>query len=328
MRRREFIALLGGAAFPGSLAGYAQQPRLYRVGIILGAIPVSELSTYPPTSALVQGLRALGYVEGKNLVLEWRSAEMRYERVPEIVRELVSNNVDVLVVSTYPVALAARRATQTTPIVRATIADPVRFGLVTSLSRPGGNVTGISGMSEISGKRLALLNELAPRLTRVAVIRNSSIPTHATFWKETEVAARKLGVSLHPMEVRGPEDFESTFASAMQAKPEALLVLDDPLTVRYRHQIVRLAAKHRLVAMYGSREFTDEGGLISYGASQSDLFRRAANFVDKILKGAKPADLPVEQATTFELVINLKTAEALGLTIPSTLLARADEVIE
>ena len=325
MRRRKFIALFGGAALAGSLSGHAQQPRLYRVGIILAVLPVSELLTYPPTSAFVQGLRALGYVEGKNLVLEWRSAETRYERVPEIVRELESNNVDVLVASTYPVALAAKDATQTTPIVIVSVGT----GLVTSLSRPGGNVTGLSGMNdEISGKRLALLNELAPRLTRVAVIRNSSVPTHAIYWKETEVTARKLGVALHPIEVRGPEDFEATFAWAMQEKVEALLFFDDPLTVRYRHQVVRLAAKHQLVAMYGFREFTEEGGLMSYGASNFDAFRRAANFVDKILKGAKPADLPVEQATKFELVINLKTAVALGLTVPPALLARADEVIE
>ena len=190
-------------------------------------------------------------------------------------------------------------------------------------------MTGLSAMNdEISGKRLALLKELVPRLVRVAVIKNSSVPSHATFLKETEVAAQKLGVALHPIEVRGPEDFEPAFASAMQEKVEALLAFDDALTARYRHQIVGLAAKHRLVAIYGIREFPDEGGLISYGPSQSDLFRRAANFVDKILKGAKPADLPVEQPTKFELVINLKTAKAMGVTVPEGLLARADKVIE
>ena len=299
------------------------------MGVILGAIPVSQLPTYLPALALVQGLHALGYVEGKNLVLEWRSAETRYERIPEIIRELVSNNVDVLVVTTYPVALAAKDATQTTPIVTVTHPDPVGTGLVASLSRPGGNVTGLSAMNvETSGKRLALLKELVPRLSRIAVIRNSSIPTHANFWKETEVAARKFGVALHPIEVRGSDDFEPAFAWATQENVEALLVFDDALTVRYRHRIVRLAAKHGLVAMYGFRGFTDEGGLISYSANQSNLFQRAANFVDKILKGAKPADLPVEQATTFELVINLKTAQALGLTVPPALLARADEVVE
>ena len=260
MKRREFFAL--GAAFAGSLSGHAQQRRPYRVGIILGAIPVSELSTYLPARALVQGLHALGYVEGKNLVLEWRSAETRYERIPGIIRELVSNNVDVLVVTTYPVALAAKDATQTTPIVTVTHPDPVGTGLVASLSRPGGNVTGLSAMNvETSGKRLALLKELVPRLSRIAVIRNSSIPTHANFWKETEVAARKFGVALHPIEVRGSDDFEPAFAWATQENVEALLVFDDALTVRYRHRIVRLAAKHSLVAMYGFRGFTTREGL-------------------------------------------------------------------
>jgi len=262
VKRRKFITVFGGAAFAGALSVRAQRPKAYRLGIILGGIPVTEVSSFPATRALVQELQALGYVEGKNLVLEWRSAEMRYELVADIVRELVSNDVDILVVNTNPVAVAAKRATQMTPIVMVSLPDPLGSGLVTSLSRPGGNVTGLSAIDdEISGKRLALLRDLVPWLARVAVIRNSSVPSHANFWKKTEVAAQGMGVTLYPVEVRGPGDFDSAFAAAMQAKAEALLAFDDPLTVRYRHQIVGLAAKHRLFAMYGFREFPDEGVL-------------------------------------------------------------------
>ena len=328
MKRREFIALLGGAPLAGLLPATAQQPaKMHRVGVILAGPPVADAPNL--AKGLVQGLHALGYVESKNLVLEWRSAEGRYERLPEIVRELVSANVDILLAATHPVALAAKNATQTIPIVMVLVPDPVGSGLVVSLSRPGGNLTGLTHISaEISGKRLALLKELLPELARVAILRNPSNAFHTTYWRETEVAARKLGVALHPVEVRRPDDFEAAFAAAAQAKAEALVAFDDPLTFQNRRQIVDLAAKARLPAMYGFREFADDGGLISYGANVFDIFQRSAGFVDKILKGAKPAELPVEQPTKFDFIVNLKTAKTLGLTVPATLLAQADEVIE
>jgi putative ABC transport system substrate-binding protein len=236
--------------------------------------------------------------------------------------------MDVLMAAISPAALAAKKATRTIPIVMIA-SDPVALGLVASLARPGGNVTGLSYFNEaIVAKRLELLKEFVPGLVRVAVLRNPLVATHATFWQETEVAARKLGVALQPLDVRGPEDFEAAFAAATRGNAQALVAFDDSLTFTDRPQIAALAASSRLPAMYGFREFPDDGGLISYGPSFVDLFRRAATYVDKILKGAKPSDLPVEQPTKFELVINRKTANALGLTVPPTLLAQADEVIE
>ncbi len=267
-------------------------------------------------------------MEGQTIALEVRWAEGRNERIPELVAELVGLKMDVLVVGSSAGALAAKKATGTIPIVMVA-ADPVGLGLVTSLARPGGNVTGLSYFNEaIIAKRLQLLKELVPGLARLAVLRNPIVAVHAIFWQETEVAARKLGVALQPLEVRGPEDFEAAFAAATRGNAQALIALDDALTLAHRPRIVALAASSRLPAMYGFREFPDDGGLMSYGPSFVVLHRRAATFVDKILKGAKPADLPVEQPTKFELVINRKTANALGLTVPSTLLAQADDVIE
>jgi putative tryptophan/tyrosine transport system substrate-binding protein len=267
-------------------------------------------------------------VEGQTIALEVRYAEGRMERIPELVAELVGLKMDVLMAAIGPAALAAKKATRTIPVVMIA-ADPVGLGLVASLARPGGNVTGLSYFNEaIIAKRLQFLKELVPGLARLAVLRNPILAAHATFWQEAEVAARTLGVALQPLEVRGPEDFEAAFAAATRGNAQALVAFDDPLTVAYRPRIVALAASSRLPAMYGFREFPDEGGLMSYGANFVDLFRRAATYVDKILKGAKPADLPIEQPTKFELVINRKTANALGLTVPPTLLAQADEVIE
>ena len=333
MRRREFITLLGGAAAGWPLAARAQQPaKVHRVGWIASASPVSDLVGANPNNTAVRGfvqaLRELGYVEGKNLVLEWRSAELRLERLPELVAELVGLKVDVLVAPNGNAAVAAKNATQTVPIVMIAN-DPVGLGLIGSLSRPGGNVTGLSYLSEeIIAKRLEFLKELVPGLARVGVLRRPTVPGHAILWKETEVAAQRLGVALEALELRGPEDFEAAFATAKQRNAQALLALDDPLTHNYRSRITALAAGSRLPAMYPVREFPDVGGLMSYGASVALVFGRAAPFVDKILKGAKPTDLPVEQPTKFELVINLQTAKTLGLTIPHSLLSRADEVIE
>ncbi len=329
MKRRDFIALLGSATAASAtwpLAVCAQTPpKIPRVGFIAGANPAAAEHTF---GAFQQRLRELGYVEGQSIALEVRWAEGRMERIPELVAELVGLKMDILMAGISPAALAAKKATRTIPIVMVA-SDPVALGLVASLARPGGNVTGLSYFNEaIVAKRLELLKEFVPGLVRVAVLRNPLAASHATFWQDTEVAARQLGVALHPLDVRGPEDFEAAFAAATRGNAQALIALDDALTVAYRPRIVALAASSRLPAMYGLREVPDDGGLMSYGPSFADLFRRAATYVDKILKGAKPADLPVEQPTKFELVINRKTANALGLTVPPTLLTQADDVIE
>jgi putative ABC transport system substrate-binding protein len=249
--------------------------------------------------------------------------------MPDLVAEMVRLKVDVMVVASTPGALAAKKATQTIPVVMVGVGDPVGSGLVASLGRPGGNLTGVSLMNpELHGKRLQLLKEVLPKLSRVAVLTNPSTPIHAIFWQETQGAAQKLGVQLQALEVRGPEDFEAAFRAATRGRAGALLAFDDGLTLGYRAWIVALAAKARLPAMYGFREFPDVGGLMSYGANFSALYRRSATYVDKILKGAKPADLPVEQPTRFEFVINMKTANALKLTFPQTILIRADHMIQ
>jgi putative tryptophan/tyrosine transport system substrate-binding protein len=326
VKRWEFIKLLSGAAVGWSLAASAQrQPKIPRVGCIFVSNPTSNKHL---VEAFRQGLRELGYVEGQTIVLELRWAEGRLERIQELVAELVGLKVDVLVAVTTPAALVAKNATQTIPIVMVA-GDPVGLGLVASLARPGGNVTGLSYLTEaIMAKRLQLLKELVPGLARVGVLKNPMEPGHPIYWKETEVAAQRLGVALEPVEVRGPEDFEAAFATFNQRNAQALLLLGDGLTYTYRSRITALAASSRLPAMYGFRAFPYAGGLMSYGPSDVFFFRRFAAFVDKILKGAKPADLPVEQSTKFELAINVKVAKALGLTIPPSLLARADEVIE
>jgi putative ABC transport system substrate-binding protein len=326
VKRRDFITLLGGAAVGWPLAASAQaQPKIPRVGYVFGSTPTA--ATY--IEAFRQGLRELGYVEGQTIVLELRWAEGRAERMPELVAELVGLKVDVLVAVSNSAALAAKNATQTIPIVVLAV-DPVGQGLVGSLSRPGGNVTGLSFFSEtINGKRLQLLKEVVPGLARVGVLRNPLNPNHPIYWKDTEVAAQRLGVALEALEVRGPEDFKAAFATAKQRNAQALLDLGDPLTFTYRSRITALAASNRLPVMYPYREFTlDAEGLISYAPNGDFLNRRAASFVDKILKGAKPADLPVEQSTKFELIVNVRVAKALGLTVPPSLLALADEVIE
>jgi putative ABC transport system substrate-binding protein len=334
VRRRDFIKLLGGAAVGCPLAASAQtQPKIPRVGYVFGGAPTSDLRTGLTSNkhnieAFRQGLRELGYVEGQTIVLEIRGAEGRAERLPELVAELVGLKVDVLVAVSSAASVAAKNATQTMPIV-IFATDPVGLGLVDSLSRPGGNVTGLSFYNEaMSGKRLELLKEVVPGLARVGVLRNPLNPAHLILWKDTEVAAERLGVALEALEVRGPEDFEAAFATAKQRNAQALLVFDDLLTVTYRSRFTALAASSRLPAMYSYREFPDAGGLMSYGPSGVILYPRAATFVDKILKGAKPADLPVEQPTKLELVVNVKVAKALGLTIPPSLIVRADEVIE
>ena len=279
-----------------------------------------------------QGLRDLGYVEGRNVVIEIRDAEGEAERLPALAAELVALKVDVIVAPNTPQALAAKQATRTLPIVFSFVADPVASGLVTSLARPGGNVTGLSSLTpELVGKRLELLTQAVPGVSRVAVLWQPGFQgerTEKDMLKGADVAARALGVRLQFVEAQGPADFDRAFSDMTRARAGALTVLGSTMFISERRRLVDLAAKNRLPAVYARREYVDAGGLMSYGSNIADLFRRAATYVDKILKGAKPADLPVEQPTKFELVINLKTAKALGLTIPPSLLGRADQVIE
>ena len=312
------------------LAAEAQQAaKVARIGFLTG----TSLSVSPNLpAAFRQGLRDLGYVEGRNLVIEYRDAEGKFERFPALAAELVALKVDVLVAANSLAALAAKQATRTLPIVFAFAVDPVTDGLVTSLARPGGNVTGLSTLlAELVGKRLELLKQAVPGVSRVAVLWQPGAQgerTEKDLQKEAEVAARALGVRVQFVEARGPDDFDRAFSEMTRARAGALTVLGGAMFIIAQRRLVDLAAKNRLPAVYGLREYVDAGGLMSYGPNNVDLFRRAATYVDKILKGAKPADLPVEQPTKFELVINLKTAKALGLTIPPSLLTRADEVIQ
>lgn len=328
MKRRGFLVLLGGATAASvvrPLATGAQTRSITRIGYLASSGPAM---TGRMVAALKQGLKELGYIDGQTIAVEIRQAEGRNERMPDLAAELIALKVDILLAASSPGVLAAKKATSTIPIVMVST-DPVGLGLVASLARPGGNVTGLSYFNEaILSKRVQLLLDLVPGLVRLAVLRNPDLPVHVTFWRETEAAARKLGLALQPIDIRAPEDFEAAFAAANSGNAQALIVFDDGLTVAHRPQIAALAASSRLPAMYGLREFPDDGGLISYGPSFADLLRRTATYIDKIIKGAKPADLPVEQPTKFELVINRKTANALGLVLPAALLAQVDDVIE
>jgi len=279
--------------------------------------------------ALLQGLRELGYVEGQNLVIEYRYTEGKAERLPDLAEELVSLKVDIIVAGGTPLPLAAKRATTTIPIVMTSAGDPVGSGLVASLAKPGGNVTGLSTFTrDLAAKRLQLLKEVVPVISRVAVLWNAANPYAVLNMRETEAAARTLGLQVQSVEVRGPDDIETGFSTAIRWRAGAFIVVDDPVTYLHRTRIADLAARNQLPAMYGFRQYAEAGGLMAFGTSLADLSRRAATYVDKILKGAKPADLPVEQPTQFEPVINAKTAKALKLTIPPSVLLRADQVIE
>jgi putative ABC transport system substrate-binding protein len=328
--RRSFIGSLTGSLLAAPLAAEGQQAgKVFRIGI-LGNVPLTAPEGAPLWGAFFEGLRELGYVEGQNITIERRSSEGKYERLPDLAAELVRLKVDVIVVPAPQNALAAKKVTRTIPIVMASSGDPVADGLVASLARPGGNITGLSGLvgPEIGGKRLGLLKGAVSKVSRVAILSNPANPPSAAFLGETKTAARSFKVQLQMLETREPGEFERTFAAMTRERVDALLVLNDGMFLIHRIQIAVLAAKHRLPTMFGGREYVDAGGLMSYAASGRDSFRRAAIYVDKILKGAKPGDLPIEQPTKFELVINLKTAKALGLTIPQSLLGRADEVIQ
>ena len=309
------------------LAAAAQQPaRAPQIGLLS---PFSPSDTALWHQAFRQGLRDLGWVEGKNISIEYRYADGRNDRLPDLATDLVSLKVDIIVTAVTPDALAAKNATRTIPIVMASPGDPVSSGLVPSLARPRGDITGLSQIGVgLTGKRLGLLKEFVPTLSRLAVLWNPPDVGSALGWKEIQLPAQKLGVQLHPLEVRNPDDFAKALEDATRARAGALFVMPAPLFVTNLKRIADLAAKSRLPSMFHLREFADAGGLVAYGPDRSDLFRRAAIYVDKILKGAKPADLPIEQATKFELVINVKTARALGLTIPPALLLQADHVIE
>jgi putative ABC transport system substrate-binding protein len=311
--------------FAVSLAPAAAQPleKVPRVGF-LG--PRTRSNDTGLVDAFLQGLRDLGWVEGKTIVIEYRWAEGRSDRLPDLAAELVRRKVDVIFAGNTSVAVAAKNATGTIPIVMATGGDPVGLGLVASLARPGGNVTGLSFSvgTDIVGKWLELLKETVPKVRRVAVLSNPANPSHALAIESVIVAARAAGVQLQLLEARGPNEFDNAFAAMARERAGALLVM----LGFHRARLSDLAAKSRLPAMYGSREYPEAGGLMSYGANFRHSFHRSATYVDKILKGAKPADLPIEQPAKFELVINLKTAKLLGLTVPPSLLLRADQVIE
>jgi putative ABC transport system substrate-binding protein len=328
LKRREVITLLGGAA-AWPLAAHAQQQagKVPRIGLLSLTSP----SDRPPLlDAFRQRLRELGWVEGQNIVIDYRYAEGRIGRLPDLAAELVRLKVDLIVSFGTQGVTAARDATETIPIVMIAVRDPVGTGLIASLARPGGNVTGVSGYAglETIGKQLQLLKETVPKIRRVAILSNPANAYHQLAIREVHVAARSLGVQLQALEARGPDEFDGAFATMAKERMEALLVLSDIIFSNHRTRLADLATRSRLPTAYGNRESVEDGGLISYGPSFLDLHRRAATYVDKILKGAKPADLPVEQPTKFELVINLKTAKALGIEVPPMLLGRADEVIE
>ena len=325
MRRRTFILAVGGAvAWP--LAARAQQAGpLPTIGFLVAGTPTSHGQW---VAAFVQRLRELGWIEGRTITIEYRWAEGRSERFAEIAAELVRRKVDVIVTSATEAIVAAKQATSVIPIVFAAAGDPVGTGLVASLARPGGNITGLSiQQTDVAAKRLELLREIVPGLRRLAILGNASGPAVVLDMREVETAARTLGLEVITSEIRRGEDIAPAFA-AFKGRAEALYLPIDPLVNTHRLRISMLALAARLPTMHSVREYVEAGGLISYGPNRPELYRRAAELVDKILRGAKPADIPVEQPTKFELVINVKTAKALGLDIPPSLLARADEVIE
>jgi ABC-type uncharacterized transport system substrate-binding protein len=326
MKRREFITLLGGAAATWSLAASAQQPAKLPIIGFLGSSTPSAMSQW--VAAFVQRLRDLGWIEGRTVAIEYRWAEGRSDRAAEIAAEFVRLKVDVIVTYASSPVLAAKQATSVIPIVFAAATDPVGAGLVASLARPGGNVTGLSlQQTDVAGKRLELLREIVPGLRRLAIMANVGSPGAALEMGEVQAAARTLGFEATTVEIRRAEDIAPGF-DALKGRAEALYVCTDPLVITNRARIHTLATGAHLPTIYNSREYVETGGLMSYGPNFLDQWRRAAEIVDKILRGAKPGDIPVEQPTKFDLVINLITAKALGLTVPSSLLSTADEVIE
>jgi len=325
MRRRELIFLLGGTAFTWPVSSGAQQKAMPVIGVLSPA-------SYDPFSTFVtafrQGLSEAGYVEGENLAIEYRFAEGHYDRLPALAADLVGRKVDLIMANSPPAALAAKSATSTIPIVFRGGTDPVGDGLVASLARPGGNLTGVSLADDVTAKRLQLLSELVPRVGVIALMVNPNTPSAERVIRDLQEAARTKGLQLHVLKAGSESEINSAFASLVQLHVDALVVAADPFLSSRREQLVALASRHAVPSSYAWREFAASGGLISYGPSLTSAFRLVGHYAGKVLKGAKPADLPVQQPTTFELVINLKTAEALGLTVPQSMLMRADEVIE
>jgi putative ABC transport system substrate-binding protein len=325
-RRRLVVLLMLAVVLVPAAAGAQAAGKIYRIGVLE---TTSTTGNAVNLAAFRQGLQEAGYVVGRNVVLEYRYAEGRPERFKELAAELVRLNVDVILTRGTPAVLAAKGATRTIPIVMAASGDPILSGIVPSLARPGGNVTGLSSITvEVNGKRLELLRALLPKLSRIAVLLNMDNPNNVLQRTEIESVGRTLGIQAQILDLRKAEDIAPAFDAAMRHKAEAMVVVIEAITQANLGPIVQLAARHRLPAIYASREFVDGGGLVAYGVNYADLYRRAARYVDKIFKGAKPADLPIEQPTTFELLVNRKTAQALGLTIPQSVLMRADQVIE
>jgi ABC-type uncharacterized transport system substrate-binding protein len=326
VNRRTFVSSLVLTLLAAPLAAGAQQPaQVPRIGLLSSFFPSDTARWH---EAFRQGLRDLGWVEGKNISIEYRIAEGRIDRLPDLAADLVRVKVDIIVAATTPESLAAKPATRAIPIVMASVGDPVAAGLAESLARPGGNITGLGDLdTELSAKRLELLKETVPHLARVAVLWNSADGGMTLRSRAIQGAARTLGVTARPLAVQEPEDFDQAFAAMIQERPDALLVVTDLLTMSHRKRIIEFTAQHRVPAMYEVRGFVDAGGLISYGPNFDDSERRAAAYVDRILRGARPGELPVEQPTRFELVVNLKTANALGLAVPQSLLIRADQVL-
>jgi len=328
VKRREFIILLGGAAAAWPLTTLAQpSANVWRIGVLSPGM--SGQSQSPPLQAFRQGLRDAGYVEGQNLTFLWKFGDDSVDRLTVLAGEIVRSKVDVIFAINTSAALAAKKATNSIPIVVTRVSDPIRTGLVASLSHPGGNVTGLTTISEeLEGKRLELLREALPQLRRVAVFWNAANPGHAMNVKEMEAAAPQLGLQVFAIGIKRAEELPAAIESAINAQAGALFAIDDLVISSYQAQILELTRKAKLPVISQFRDFTVAGALMAYGPNNDEMFRRAALFIDKIFKGAKPADLPVQAPTKFELVINLKTAKALGLDVPTTLIARADEVIE
>ena len=328
MDRRTFVGAMAGALLTLPHATEAQQAgKVPRIGYLAQNNAEMSQGTF---AAFREGLREHGWVEGQTIVVETRYAEGKVDQLPALVSELIRFKVDIIVTTSSGTTWAAKNATQSIPIVMGASANAVGEGLVSSLAHPGGNITGMTFLAgpEIAGKQLQLLKEMAPAASRIAVLTNPTNRSHAAFAREVKVAARSLGAQVQVLEAPNPDQLDSAFAAMTKERAAALLVLTDSMFVGQRRRVVDLAARSRLPALYSQKEFVDDGGLISYGPSLVDMFRRAATHVDKILRGAKPSDMPIEQPTKFELVINLKTANALGITIPQALRLRADELIE
>ena len=325
MRRREFITLLGGVAVTWPLAANAQS-KTPRIGFMGNSTAALEANL---VDAFREGLREHGYEEGRNIVIEYRWADGKYERFPALVAELIAANVEVIVTAGTPAALAMKKATTTVPLVMVAVGDPVGTGLVPSLARPGANLTGLSSVApDLEGKRLQLLREVVPALSHVAMFINSLNPFHVSSMRQARAAAQSMGIKLQLHDIRKSEDLDDAFAAIRKERPDAVLILADRVFLHNRERMIDLTKEQRLPNVNAYKELVEVGGLMSYGPSYEDMHKRAAIYVDKILKGAKPADLPIEQPSKFTFIVNLKAAKALGVTVPSQLLGLADELID